>query len=58
MKKIVLIIIAVSLNSMLISCTENEEIVKNDTQIEKTQSCCGEDGVILPPPPPPPPPGG
>ncbi|WP_281980345.1 hypothetical protein [Tenacibaculum mesophilum] len=63
MKKIVLIILTVFLNAVLISCTDNDEIIKEDTKstISKElqssaekENCCGEDGEILPPPPPPP----
>lgn len=63
MKKIVLIIVTVFLNAVLISCTDNDEIIKEDTKSTFTkelqssvenENCCGEDGEILPPPPPPP----
>lgn len=54
--------LTVFLNSVFISCTDDDEIVKDDTkaviknQIQSNaEDCCDGDGEILPPPPPPPP---
>lgn len=62
MKKLTLIMIAVFLNGMLISCTDNDEILtQDDTKLTKEvkasttelqEDCCSGDGTILPPPPP------
>ncbi|WP_299122003.1 hypothetical protein [uncultured Tenacibaculum sp.] len=62
MKKIGLIIFTVFLNLILFSCTDEDEIIKNDTKstINKelqssteTEKCCDEEEDIIPPPPPP-----
>ncbi|CAL2104199.1 conserved exported protein of unknown function [Tenacibaculum sp. 190130A14a] len=59
MKKIALIIIAVFLNLMLISCTENDELIKKDANSTikselqtESENCCSGDGELPPPPPP------
>lgn len=53
MKKIVLIIVTVFLNSFLTSCSLNEDKVLLE-EVENVQSTGGDDeGEILPPPPPP-----
>ncbi|MGG8497731.1 hypothetical protein ACQY1Q_15075 [Tenacibaculum sp. TC6] len=61
MKKIGIVIFVVSLNLMLFSCTDNDDLTENQPTISKTikadGDCCGEDGEIIPPPPPPPPTG-
>ncbi|CAL2104200.1 conserved protein of unknown function [Tenacibaculum sp. 190130A14a] len=60
MKKVSTLIIAIFLSSMLTSCTDNDELVKEEKPLElktefKTQleSCCDEEEDIIPPPPPP-----
>ena len=57
MKKLLLIILTVSLNSVFIACTDNEEILEKEKLQENTElttECCDGDGEIIPPPPPPP----
>ncbi len=54
MKKIFSIILTGFLMSGLFSCTDNEEVVTNKLELNKSKvECCDEDGEILPPPPPP-----
>ncbi|CAL2104202.1 conserved protein of unknown function [Tenacibaculum sp. 190130A14a] len=61
-KKISLIVFTIFLSLILVSCTDSEELIKEENMLEvkkgfqtEVKSCCGEDGVIIPPPPPPPP---
>ena len=52
MKKIFLIIVTGFLMSGLFSCTDNEELVKNKTELNEVKvECCGEEEDIPPPPP-------
>ena len=56
MKKLLLIIFTVSLNSVFIACTDNEEILEKEKLQENTElttECCGDGDIIVPPPPPP-----
>jgi len=54
MKKIIIILVTVTLNVFLFSCTSDdiisEEVLDN---LETPQACCGNEGDIPPPPPPP-----
>ena len=51
MKKLLLIVLTVSLNLALFSCTP-DKIIEETTEV---QACCDDEGTIeLPPPPPPP----
>ena len=50
MKKIIYIVLTVSLITSIFSCSP--QTIKEDLQTQ--QVCCGEDGDIPPPPPPPP----
>lgn len=54
MKKIMIIILTVFLNSFLTSCSANDDELVME-RLEDVQSTGGddEDGEILPPPPPP-----
>lgn len=54
MKKIMIIILTVFLNSFLTSCSANDDELVME-RLEDVQSTGGDDeGEILPPPPPPP----
>lgn len=51
MKKILLLVLTVTLNLSLFSCTP-ESVIDTATDV---QACCDNQGPIIPPPPPPPP---